>query len=103
MEAMRQRLLAQQLGLGAGDAIAFPHIAYPTYDIGARAVGATPYPADDPDDWPAGTRLVWVNSPSNPSGRVLGAAHLRKVVEFARERGDAGGFFVGVAHHLRQD
>ena len=32
-------------------------------------------------------RLVWVNSPSNPTGRVLPASHLRKVVEWARERG----------------
>jgi succinyldiaminopimelate transaminase len=30
---------------------------------------------------------VWVNSPSNPTGRVLPAAHLRKVVDWARERG----------------
>ncbi|MEV1201480.1 succinyldiaminopimelate transaminase, partial [Microbispora rosea] len=31
--------------------------------------------------------LVWVNSPSNPTGRVLPAEHLRKVVAWARERG----------------
>jgi succinyldiaminopimelate transaminase len=32
-------------------------------------------------------RLVWVNSPSNPTGRVLPVEHLRKVVAWARERG----------------
>ena len=32
-------------------------------------------------------RLVWLNSPSNPTGRVLPVSHLRKVVEWARERG----------------
>ena len=32
-------------------------------------------------------RLVWVNSPSNPTGRVLPAEHLAKVVAWARERG----------------
>jgi succinyldiaminopimelate transaminase len=32
-------------------------------------------------------RLVWVNSPSNPTGRVLPVAHLRKVVDWARPRG----------------
>jgi succinyldiaminopimelate transaminase len=32
-------------------------------------------------------RLVWINSPGNPTGRVLPAAHLRKVVDWARERG----------------
>ena len=32
-------------------------------------------------------RLVWLNSPANPTGRVLPAEHLRKVVDWARERG----------------
>jgi succinyldiaminopimelate transaminase len=36
---------------------------------------------------PAPVRMIWVNSPSNPTGRVLPAAHLRKVVDWARERG----------------
>lgn len=31
--------------------------------------------------------LLWVNSPSNPTGKVLPAEHLRKVVSWARERG----------------
>ena len=30
---------------------------------------------------------MWLNSPSNPTGRVLPAEHLRKVVAWARERG----------------
>ena len=29
---------------------------------------------------------MWVNSPANPTGRVLPAAHLRKMVSWARER-----------------
>jgi succinyldiaminopimelate transaminase len=32
-------------------------------------------------------RLWWLNSPSNPTGRVLPARHLRSVVQWARERG----------------
>lgn len=79
--------LPLQLGLGAGDAVVHPAVAYPTYDIGARMAGATPVPADDPDDWPAETRLVWLNSPSNPTGDVLGVDALRRVVHAARERG----------------
>lgn len=79
--------LPLQLGLGAGDAVVHPAIAYPTYDIGARVAGAEPVPADDPDDWPAHTRLVWLNSPSNPTGEVLGVDALRRVVQAARERG----------------
>jgi len=35
---------------------------------------------------PARADLVWVNSPSNPTGRVLPAEHLAKVVAWARER-----------------
>jgi succinyldiaminopimelate transaminase len=32
-------------------------------------------------------KLIWINSPSNPTGKVLPAEHLRKVVAWARERG----------------
>jgi len=31
--------------------------------------------------------LIYLNSPSNPTGRVLGVEHLRKVVGWARDRG----------------
>jgi succinyldiaminopimelate transaminase len=31
--------------------------------------------------------MVWINSPSNPTGRILGVDHLRKVVSWCRERG----------------
>jgi succinyldiaminopimelate transaminase len=31
--------------------------------------------------------LLWINSPSNPTGGVLPPEHLRKVVDWARERG----------------
>ena len=36
---------------------------------------------------PERVTLVWVNSPSNPTGRVLPVDHLRKVVAWCRERG----------------
>ncbi len=76
------------LGVRPGDRVAFPELAYPTYDVGARLAGATPVATDGllalgPERVP----LVWVNSPSNPTGRVLPPEHLRKVVEWARERG----------------
>ncbi|HEX7187167.1 MAG TPA: succinyldiaminopimelate transaminase [Actinomycetes bacterium] len=75
------------LGLGAGDVVVHPEVAYPTYDVGARLAGATPVPADGLTALgPQPVRLVWLNSPSNPTGRVLPAAHLRKVVDWARER-----------------
>ena len=66
----------------------FPTLAYPTYDVGARLAGATPSPPTGCwQSGPARVPLVWVNSPSNPTGRVLPAEHLRKVVAWARERG----------------
>ncbi len=81
-------LLPTLLGLGPGDRVVHPKLAYPTYDIGARIAGAIPVPADGLAALgPAPVRLVWVNSPANPTGQVRPAAHLRKVVDWARERG----------------
>ena len=34
------------LGLGPGDVVAFPRVAYPTYDVGARLAGSTPVAVD---------------------------------------------------------
>jgi succinyldiaminopimelate transaminase len=76
------------LGLGPGDVVVHPELAYPTYDVGARMAGARPVAADGLVSLgPEPVRLVWLNSPSNPTGRVLPADHLRKVVAWARERG----------------
>jgi succinyldiaminopimelate transaminase len=76
------------LGLGSGDRVVIPALAYPTYDVGARLAGATPHATDGLLELgPERVPLVWVNSPSNPTGRVLPAEHLRKVVAWARERG----------------
>jgi succinyldiaminopimelate transaminase len=76
------------LELGAGDTVVHPEVAYPTYDVGARIAGATPVPADSTVALgPTRPGLVWLNSPSNPTGKVLPVEHLRKVVAWARERG----------------
>jgi succinyldiaminopimelate transaminase len=80
--------LPVMLGLGAGDTVLYPALAYPTYDIGARLAGAASVASDAlPGAGPARVGLVWINSPSNPTGRVLPVEHLRKVVSWARERG----------------
>jgi len=80
--------LPAMLGLGPGDVMAYPALAYPTYDIGARLAGATAVATDSLLSLgPARVRLVWVNSPSNPTWRVLPPEHLRKVLDWARERG----------------
>lgn len=80
-------LLPFLLGIGPGEAVAFPQIAYPSYEMGAALVGAEAIAADDPADWPEHTRLVWLNSPSNPDGRVLSIEAMRAAVERARELG----------------
>jgi succinyldiaminopimelate transaminase len=76
------------LGLGPEDTVVIPSVCYPTYELGARLAGASVVRADSvPDGAPAGVRLVWVNSPANPHGRVLPAGQLRDIVSWARERG----------------
>jgi succinyldiaminopimelate transaminase len=80
------------LRLGRGDVVVHPTAAYPTYDIGARMAEATPFPSDDPAEWPENTKLVWLNSPGNPDGRVLDKEELKARVDRARE---LGAFIVG--------
>ncbi|MCW2519736.1 MAG: N-succinyldiaminopimelate aminotransferase, partial [Mycobacterium sp.] len=56
--------------------------------VGARLAGAEVVAADSLTQLgPRLPKLVYVNSPSNPTGAVLGVEHLRKVVEWARSRG----------------
>jgi len=80
-------LLPFMLGLGEGDIVVHPRAAYPTYAIGAAIAGATALASDDPAEWPEGTRLVWLNSPGNPDGRILSVHELRAAVARARELG----------------
>lgn len=76
------------LGLGSADMIVVPELAYPTYDVGARLAGARVLRADSLTQLgPQSPTLYYLNSPSNPTGRVLGVDHLRKVVGWARDRG----------------
>ncbi|MFJ4919643.1 succinyldiaminopimelate transaminase [Streptomyces sp. NPDC088725] len=80
--------LPTQLGLGAGDRVGHPRLAYPTYEVGARLSGAEPVPYEDPTQLdPAGLKLLWLNSPSNPTGAVLSKEELTRIVAWAREHG----------------
>jgi succinyldiaminopimelate transaminase len=73
--------------LGA-TSVGFPALAYPTYDVGARLASARGVAVDALVSLgPQRLDLLWVNSPSNPTGRVSPPEHLRKVVGWARERG----------------
>ena len=116
------------LGLGAGDLVEIPDLAYPTYEVGALLAGATPRRVSDGASQPpsdsertsstpgvsapgrddggsrtpsdsdgtsltsgaptgAAPRLVWLNSPSNPTGRVLSVDEMAQRVAAARAVG----------------
>jgi succinyldiaminopimelate transaminase len=76
------------LGIGAGDLVVYPEVAYPTYEVGAALAGARAVATDSLTSLgPETPRLLWLNSPSNPTGRVLPLDHLKKVVDWCRERG----------------
>ncbi|MFF2022483.1 bifunctional succinyldiaminopimelate transaminase/glutamate-prephenate aminotransferase [Streptomyces sp. NPDC058171] len=80
--------LPTQLGLGPGDRIAHPRLAYPTYEVGARLARAEAVTYDDPRDLdPTDLKLLWLNSPSNPTGRVLSRGELADIVAWARAHG----------------
>mgnify|MGYP000848482003 CR=1 FL=1 len=80
-------LLPTLLGIREGFVV-IPEVAYPTYEVAAllgdnrvlRADSLVRIGPETPD-------LLFINSPSNPTGKVLGIEHLRKVVSWARERG----------------
>jgi succinyldiaminopimelate transaminase len=76
------------MGLGRDDVVVIPTMAYPTYAVGAAIAGCRVVAADELDQLgdlrPA---LVWLNSPSNPTGQTLSAEVLARRVGWARERG----------------
>ena len=100
------------LGCGPSDAVSFPALAYPTYDIGARLAGARAVATDEPDHLAALTRwrrarppglaqlAVEPDRPGTAAGadarpRRLGqgdrgGAGLRRVLPRPRLRRDAG-------------
>ena len=80
-------LLPTLLGIKLTDVVVIPEIAYPTYAIGAHVVGAQVVASDDPTQWPEGTKLIWLNSPGNPTGQVLDVAYLREALSVARKLG----------------
>lgn len=80
--------MALHLGIGPGDLVGYPALAYPTYEVGAALAGAESIATDSLTAFgPRTPRLLWLNSPANPSGRVLPLEHLRKVVDWCRQRG----------------
>ena len=79
--------LPLMMGLGPGDVVVQPTVAYTAYVVGAALCGAQIVSEDDPAKWPVNTKLVWLNSPGNPDGRVLSKEQMRAAVERGRELG----------------
>lgn len=74
------------LGL-RGDTVVIPEVAYPTYEVGALMADCKVVRCGNPSKAPCDAALVFVNSPSNPTGGVLSVEQMREWVAFARETG----------------
>jgi succinyldiaminopimelate transaminase len=79
-------LLPTLLGLGPDSHVIIPTVAYPTYAVGAALAGARITATDSPETADRAD-LIWINSPSNPTGEVLSAERLRELVAYARATG----------------
>lgn len=75
--------LPHQLGLGPGDTLLIPEVAYPTYAVGGELVRCQVVVCDDPETAPPAT-MAWINFPSNPTGAVAPPDLLRSWVDWAR-------------------
>jgi succinyldiaminopimelate transaminase len=64
--------------------VLIPDIAYPTYHVGAVLAGAESVPvAIDAGTWPQAD-LAWLNSPSNPTGRVHSVEEVKACIKWSR-------------------
>lgn len=67
--------------------VLYPEIAYPTYLVGAMIAKADAHAVGfDAKSWPKAD-LAWLNSPSNPTGRVSSDSELISAIEWARSGG----------------
>lgn len=64
--------------------VLIPEIAYPTYHVGAVLAAAQSVPvAIDAKSWPHAD-LAWLNSPSNPTGRVHSVEEVQACIQWSR-------------------
>lgn len=67
--------------------VLYPTIAYPTYLVGAILAGAEHQAVDfSADSWPE-SELAWINSPSNPTGRISSREELAEVIAYSQRSG----------------
>ena len=68
--------------------VLIPEIAYPTYKVGALLARAELVEVGiDANTWPKRADLAWINSPSNPTGRVHSKGELEACFAWARKSG----------------
>ena len=64
--------------------VLYPKVAYPTYLVGSMINESESIAVDiDAKTWPK-SDLAWINSPSNPTGRVHSESELEAVIAYAR-------------------
>lgn len=64
--------------------VLYPKVAYPTYLVGSMIHDSENIAVDiDAATWPK-SDLAWINSPSNPTGRVHSESELEAVIAYAR-------------------
>ena len=65
--------------------VLYPKVAYPTYLVGSMIHGAQSIAVDiAANTWPK-SDLAWINSPSNPTGRVHSISEIESVIAYARK------------------
>jgi succinyldiaminopimelate transaminase len=65
--------------------VLYPKVAYPTYLVGSMINDSENIAVDiDATTWPD-SDLAWINSPSNPTGRVHSESELEAVIAYARK------------------
>ena len=68
-----------------GEFDVYPKIAYPTYLVGSMIHESKSIAVEiDATTWPA-SDIAWINSPSNPTGRVHSSEELQAVIAYARK------------------
>ena len=65
--------------------VLFPDVAYPTYLVGSLLAEAKATPVSiDAVQWPQAD-MAWVNSPSNPTGRVHSESEFKAAIDWSRK------------------
>ena len=82
-----KELIAFLPGFLEARTVLYPEVAYPTYLVGALLAHASAIAVGfDTTAWPQAD-LVWINSPSNPTGRIASTQELQSAIAYGRTHG----------------